>query len=112
MVRNTIRNHPAYLQVLEAVQGDPRVTDALGQPVSEAGWLPLVRPVGGGDLVRGPVQFQFEVAGPKGRARVLAGVQMVDDRWQINQLEVQPQGGSPIVLVGHAAAAGETAPEP
>jgi hypothetical protein len=94
MVRNTIRNHPAYLQVLEAVQGDPRVTDALGQPVSEAGWLPLVRPVGGGDLVRGP------------------GVQMVDDRWQINQLEVQPQGGSPIVLVGHAAAAGETAPEP
>jgi hypothetical protein len=80
-----LRSEP-YPEALELVRKDPRVIERLGEPVSDISWLPIGERQVEGD--RGTAKLSFEVAGPKGKARVQYQARCVDGKWGFTQLEV------------------------
>ena len=69
-VFGVLKSSEPYQMALERVQKDPQLIQHLGEPIEEVGWFPS------GEITvqngRGDARFDFEVAGPKGKAHVRA----------------------------------------
>jgi len=96
-VMQTIKSSEAYQMALAHVQNDPAVQELLGEPIVEAGFMPLGQVNvnnGGGDA-----ELYFQVSGPKGEASVSANAIRENGQWELTYIEVTPADGSsgPIV---------------
>jgi hypothetical protein len=92
----TVKNTPAYRMALAQVQESPEVTERLGRPVEEAGWVPAVQMnVGDG---QGSATMDFDVQGPEGRAHVRCQARMIGGTWGLTLLEVTFADGERVVL--------------
>lgn len=105
-----LKSSEPYQMALEQVRQNPKVIEALGEPIQESGWFPA------GNLKvendRGEAQFDFDVAGPKGKAHVRSQARLIDGKWGLTTLEVTGPDGKRLPLeTGAAEAAGmEEAP--
>lgn len=82
-----VKQHALYEQALATVQESKSVAERLGAPIVDASWNPNGQINESGD--RGDGRINFEVAGPKGGAKVFVQGRKIDGEWGINQLYVQ-----------------------
>ena len=75
-----------YQMALQRVQKDPQVIGSLGEPIEESGWFPTGEVNLQND--RGNARFDFDVAGPKGKAHVRTEARRIAGRWGLTRLEV------------------------
>jgi hypothetical protein len=105
-VMQTIKSSEAYQMALAHVQNDPEVRELLGEPIVEAGFMPLGQVnVNNG---AGDAELYFQVSGPKGQASVSANALRENGQWELTYVEVTPDDGSsgPIVWPSDAAMEG------
>jgi len=95
------RRMDAYQIALDTVRGSEDLQAVIGQPIEEV--ESLLMPAQGrqakteeGTIV---ASVTFYVEGPKGRAKVTAQAYEKNDDWRLNQLEAEPVGHEPIVIV-------------
>lgn len=81
-----MKSSEPYAQALAAVQEDPQVREAIGEPIEDATWFPT----GEINFVndQGEARFDFDVKGPKGRAHVRTESRMIDGVWSMVELIV------------------------
>lgn len=81
-------NHPAYRDSVERIKNDPRVIEALGEPVS----------IGRGgsyhvsDNNQATASFTFPVSGPKASGEAEVDAVANDGKWTLNKLDVNTEG--------------------
>ncbi|MBX7075570.1 MAG: cytochrome c oxidase assembly factor 1 family protein [Pirellulales bacterium] len=92
-MQSMAKNSKAHGLVLEAIRGDARVIEALGEPIDESFVF------GGGDPNLGPFNLFSWISGPKNKGTVEALVVREGDQWVIARLIVRPSEGDPIDLV-------------
>jgi hypothetical protein len=95
-VFGVLKSSEPYQMAFQRVQNDPQVTGQLGEPIEQSGWFPSGQISVRND--RGDARFDFDVAGPKGKAHVHAEARRTASRWGLTRLEVTPESGQRIVL--------------
>ncbi len=85
-----LKSSPPYTEALAAVQEDPRVQESLGTPIEDVTWFPVGEININND--QGDARFDFQVAGPKGRAHVRTESRMIGGMWSITELIVTVEG--------------------
>jgi hypothetical protein len=96
-VFGVLKSSEPYKMALERVQNDPKVIEALGQPI-EAGWtvsgevIPQIGPASGN------ARLDFDVSGPKGKAHVHSEARCVFVKWGLTKVEVTTPDNKRIVL--------------
>lgn len=88
----TLRSWPVYERALEAARADPRVTDALGEPVT-VGWI------FSGEIEADTGSMVFNVSGPKGGATVAVTGVRNDATWEPLSVEVYPHDDTPAPIM-------------
>jgi hypothetical protein len=91
-----IKSTGAYTNARDQAVHDPRVAEALGEPI-ETGWW-----VGGSVHVNedhGRAKIFFPISGPKGGATVHVVATRDNDRWVYSRLVVNPDHGPSIDLL-------------
>ncbi len=96
LVFGLLKSSDPYQMALQRVQNDPQVIQLLGQPIEESGWFPTGQLNIEND--RGDARFDFDVAGPNGKAHVHTEARRISGRWGLTRLEVTPEDGQRIVL--------------
>ena len=95
-----LRRLDAYQLALETVCASEDLQAVIGQPIEEVESVMAVQGRLGKSEEGTPVaNLTFYVDGPKGRAKVMAHAFVKNDDWHLNQLEAQPIGHDPIVIV-------------
>jgi hypothetical protein len=91
-----LRFHSQYVMALDEIRGNHEVVERLGQPVDP------VRPFPGGSVTtdgnRGEAMFYFDVAGPKGVAKVSTKSRLLEGKWGFTQLELEFPDGKRLQL--------------
>jgi hypothetical protein len=86
----SIKDNPVYLDVQKRLRDSPQANEVLGKPIETAG-LPITNI--NAQLHETHYDLQFEVRGPKGRARVLVSAIEMDRKITYQRLELlTPQG--------------------
>ena len=98
-------NHPAYRDSVERIKNDPRVIEALGEPVS-IGWGRSYHEHFGND--QHTAGFKFPVSGPEASGEAVVDAVANDGKWTIKKLDVNT-GVKTISLLPKSAI--EVAPE-
>jgi hypothetical protein len=93
VIFSAIKGADVYRGALRAVQSDPRVVAALGNPIDDGWWI--IGHVNVHDH-SGEADFEFPISGPKGRARVHAVGTKENGVWHYSELTVTPSNGPPI----------------
>jgi hypothetical protein len=103
-----LKNSEPYQMALEQVRTNPKVIEELGEPVKEATWLPSGSINVENDS--GSAVLNFEIAGPKGQAQVLARARRISGKWGMTAIEVTLKDGQRVSLAAKADSALEEAP--
>jgi hypothetical protein len=86
-----LKQSDPYVMALESAKNDPRIQEAIGQPIEDVSWIPM------GHFEQknstGKAEFEFDIAGPKGRAHVHTRAEMDEGKWNTTFLEVDIVGG-------------------
>jgi Cytochrome oxidase complex assembly protein 1 len=87
---NTIKSDPGYQQALATAKADPRVKEALGEPITEdfVPQLQLLNSNGTESL-----KLTVGLKGPKGSGTLDALGQKIDGKWVYSKLDFTPSGG-------------------
>ena len=81
-----VKSSEPYQMALELVQKDPKVIEQLGEPIEQVFWPPpSAKGLEGGP---GRATLNFELAGPKGKAKVEAEGRMIEGKWGLARLQV------------------------
>lgn len=106
-VRGVMRNTEPYRFVMERVERDPRVGEALGKPISE-GWMPT----GNVKVHNGTGQCDLTVplGGPKGKGSVRVIGTSAAGIWTYTTVEFRPDGSGARIDLLPLASAIEQAP--
>jgi len=103
-----LRFDSQYRAALNAVQNSPAVVEVVGQPIDAA------RPFPGGNVHtegdRGEAYFYFDVAGPKGTAKVSAKSRRMMGQWTFTQVEVEFENKKKIDISGEINAGQDDVP--
>lgn len=89
-----IKYSEPYRLALAQVQKDPKMTLRLGEPIRDATRLPS----GSVENDRGRADFYFDVAGPKGKAKIQAQASRIGDRWGFSMLTATFDDGTRATL--------------
>jgi hypothetical protein len=108
MVLGAVKSTEPYQAAMKKVREDPRVIAALGEPIKDISWFPANEYRVEGD--RGSAQFDFNVAGPKGKAHVRVEARRIEGQWGLLRLEATPEGGGAIKLDVRQESGGSDAP--
>ena len=87
-----MKESEVYALTTSMVQADPRVIEAIGQPMEFGNVAGSIR-VSGPD---GEASYAVPVSGPKASGKVYVSATKAMDRWSIAQLVVEPEGAMPI----------------
>jgi Cytochrome oxidase complex assembly protein 1 len=82
-----LRFHSQYQAAVDAIRHSPKVAERIGQPIDPVRLFP-----GGGvhtEGDRGEAFFYFDVAGPKGTAKVSAKSRLLQGQWSFSQLDLE-----------------------
>ncbi len=84
---------PPYKMALQQLQTAPEATQALGEPIEVifSTWLPNGHVFE--EDASGEASWDFDVAGPKGKAHIHTESRMFDGQWSLTVLEMTPDGG-------------------
>lgn len=93
---SALKGSEPYVMALDRVRNDAEVQEALGEPIKEASFMPMGNFEQKNDS--GKAEFQFDVAGPKGKAHVKTRAVMDSGKWTTTELEVDVVGGKTITL--------------
>lgn len=97
-----LRLSSQYSTALESVRHNPKVIERLGEPIKTV-FLSL-----SGSISDRESRIRFEVAGPKGGAKVFAFARLMKGVWDISQLEVEFPDKQHIDLAQELAGADDT----
>lgn len=78
-----LRLSSQYAAALETVRHSPKVVERLGEPIKTV-FLSL-----SGNVGERESRIRFDVAGPKGTAKVFAFARLMKGQWDFSQLEVE-----------------------
>ncbi len=82
-----LRFHSQYQAAVDAIRKSPKVAERIGQPIDPVRLFP-----GGGvhtEGDRGEAFFFFDVAGPKGTAKVSVKSRLMQGQWSFSQLDLE-----------------------
>ena len=97
-VFGVLKSSDPYKMALERVQNDPKVIEALGEPI-EAGWTVSGEVIHQMGPPAGTARLDFDVTGPKGKAHVHSEARCAYyDGWGLTKVEVTTQDNQRIVL--------------
>ena len=103
VVFGAMKQSDAYKMAVARAKSDPRVTSALGTPITEGWFLSGKTSVNGGS---GEADLTIPISGPKGKANIYAIATKSGGDWTFSKLSVKIEGsGETIDLEG-----GETEP--
>jgi len=90
VVFGAMKSSDAYKLAVARAKADPRVTAALGTPISEGMFLSGNTNVNGGS---GDADLAIPISGPKGKATIYAVATKSAGKWTYSKLTVQVVGG-------------------
>ncbi len=96
VVFGVLKSSEPYQMALERVQKDPQVIAQLGEPIEDADWFPSGEINVQND--QGRARFDFDVAGPNGKAHVHAEVRRLAGQWGLTRVVVTTEDRKRIVL--------------
>jgi len=102
-VFGVLKSSDPYKMTLERVQNDPKVIEALGEPI-EAGWMVSGEVIHQMGPAAGSARLDFDVTGPKGKAHVHSEARCAYDvrrgqpEWGLTKVEVTTPDNQRIVL--------------
>jgi hypothetical protein len=96
VVIGSFRNSDPYREAVRRAQSDPRVVEALGQPI-EIGLF-----VSGSintENDQGTANLSIPISGPKGKAKIYVVAEKKRRRWTYSEMYVTPEKGEEINLL-------------
>ena len=96
VVFGALKSSDAYKLAVARAKADPRVTAALGTPISEGMFLSGNTNVDGAS---GEANLAIPISGPKGKATLYVVATKSAGKWTYSKLIVQPAGGDEIDLM-------------
>ena len=90
VVFGAMKSSDAYKLAVARAKADPRVTAALGTPISEGMFLSGNTNVNG---ATGEANLAIPISGPKGKATIYAVATKSGGKWTYSKLTVQVDGG-------------------
>ena len=104
VVFGAMKSSDAYKLAVARAKADPRVTAALGTPISEGMFLSGNTNVNGAS---GEANLAIPISGPKGKATIYAEATKSAGRWSYSKLVVQVDGGGDAIDLTQGAASGD-----
>jgi hypothetical protein len=77
-----------YRSAMRQIQADETLQDELGQPIRKAGWRPPSARIEDDET-----DIRWNIAGPKQAAKAHVAARLMQDKWEIVQLEVTLPSG-------------------
>lgn len=105
VVIGSFRSSDPYQQGVRRAQSDPRVVEALGQPI-KVGWF-----ISGSINTqndRGEANLTIPISGPKGKAKIYVVGEKRRGLWTYSEMYVTPEKGEEINLLGDDASPPES----
>ena len=100
VVFGAMKSSDAYKFAVARAKADPRVTSALGTPISEGLFMSGNTNVNGAS---GQADLAIPISGPKGKATIYAVATKSGGKWTYSKLTVQVVGGGDEIDLNEAA---------
>jgi hypothetical protein len=97
-----LRHLEPYVVTMEKIQANPEAQEALGQPIRDDSWFPVLSPDGNN------MDIRWDLSGPKGKGKAHVKARMTGNKWEIVLIEVILPNDKKILL--HDEGGGNVAP--
>ena len=99
---SVLRNTEPYVKIMQMIQANPEAQEALGQPIRDDSWFPVLSTDGDN------IDIRWDLAGPKGKGKAYVKSRTNNGKIEIVIIEVTLPNGKKLIL--HDEAGGNVAP--